>query len=116
MLLIKAAYLKISLSPDENAGRGDGGQFLSQYCAREVTVIVAWQTFVRMGGDTATAKNNPRVLNPVVGINQSRPNRRNVGLERLTYHLFEPIWRNDSQIIVQEGNELRLYPRDAKII
>ena len=52
MLLIKAAYLKISLSPDENAGRGDGGQFLSQYCAREVTVIVAWQTFVRMGGDT----------------------------------------------------------------
>src|SRR5262245_38566293 len=116
MLLIKTAYLKIGLSPDENAGRGDGGQFLGQYCARKITVIVARQAFVRMGGNTAAPKNNAGMLNPVVGINQSRPNRRDIGLERLAYHLFEPIRRNDGQIIVQEGNELGLGLRDAKIV
>ena len=108
MRFVEAPGLEIGASPNEHTRRGHGGKFLGKNGARKIAMIGPRQTLVRVRRHSPAPKDDPGMLNMVVRIKQTRADCADARLQRLAYHLVQPIRIDDRQVVIQQGDEFRL--------
>ena len=108
MRFVEPPGLEIGAAPNEHARRGHGGKFLDENGAGKIAMIGPRQTLVRVRRHSPAPEDDSGMLNMVVRIKQPRADCADPRLQRLAYHLLQPIRIDNCQVVVQQGDEFRL--------
>ena len=105
-VLVQAADLLVDRLADHEAGGGDGGIVLHQPGAIEPALGPAGKIPEGVSGHSADAENDAGVLDRVVGVIEHGPDAANLRPQGMAGHFFQPIRRDDLEVVVEQGDHV----------
>ena len=115
-LFIEATHNSKLFFGDDKASSCHGAYALRKPCALEIAAIFRLLKPMPVGGAATDPRENARMLNRSIGIEQARADGADIRSHRLTDKESEPIGIDELYVIIEEAEQLTFGTRDREIV